>query len=177
MANSALEWAWRCKVSPSKAKLVLVYLADRYNEKTGQCNPSIARIAEACSMNRKRVFEALNILEKQGLITRVKLSKTSSMYALNMGNCSIFDQPTSPPVGTTSPPVGTSATSPPVGTSTSPPVGTQLVPPSGHEPKRTQREPKDPPYPPREGNGKTRFHKSTRRTTLEEDLNDTSWAH
>jgi DNA-binding transcriptional ArsR family regulator len=52
------------------AKVVLYWLADHHNERTGACFPSIARLAELCEMSRRAVEVHLADLEAGGLIRR-----------------------------------------------------------------------------------------------------------
>lgn len=52
----------------ARDRLVLVYLADRYNDETGVCWPSIGTIITHLGMSRSTVQRALKSLREQGLI-------------------------------------------------------------------------------------------------------------
>lgn len=69
------------------AKIVLYWIADHHNGETGQCNPSIARIASCSEMSRRSVEAHISALEEAGLISvtqcyRDKGGKTSNSYTL-----------------------------------------------------------------------------------------------
>jgi DNA-binding transcriptional MocR family regulator len=79
------------------AKIVLYWLADHHNGETGECFPSIARLADVCEMSRRSVEIQLATLEEAGLIARTNQfrttgGKTSNKYTLRlaqteMDNC------------------------------------------------------------------------------------------
>ncbi|WP_444900588.1 helix-turn-helix domain-containing protein [Microbulbifer sp. VAAC004] len=60
-------------------------LANCHNESSGQCNPSIAYIAQATGLNRKTVITAMEQLEEPILIIRVKSNGSSNQFTLNFG--------------------------------------------------------------------------------------------
>ena len=69
------------------AKIVLYWLADHHNGETGQCNPSINRLAKCCEMSRRSVENHLQDLASMGLIqihnqTRDVGGKTANFYVL-----------------------------------------------------------------------------------------------
>lgn len=69
------------------AKIVLYWLADHHNGETGQCNPSIKRLADRCEMSRRSVENHLQTLKESGLISirnecRDKGGKTANSYTL-----------------------------------------------------------------------------------------------
>jgi hypothetical protein len=71
------------------AKIVLYWIADHHNGETGQCNPSIARIAACSEMSRRSVEAQISILAEAGLISvtpcyRDKGGKTSNSYTLSL---------------------------------------------------------------------------------------------
>ena len=70
MSWKAEAWAKEQQV-PALEKWVLVALADRHNIDTGQCFPSIDRIAYDCGMSASCVKEKLRALEQRGLVTRI----------------------------------------------------------------------------------------------------------
>jgi hypothetical protein len=61
--------AWKTPVADTKAKLVLLKLADNANDE-GIAWPHIETIAAETSLCRRSVFRALTVLEDSGLITR-----------------------------------------------------------------------------------------------------------
>jgi len=68
------------------AKIVLYWLADHHNGETGQCNPSINRLARYCEMSRRAVENHLQSLQDAGLIKiktkfREQGGQTSNTYA------------------------------------------------------------------------------------------------
>ena len=70
-------------------KIVLYWLADHHNGETGECFPSINRLADVCEMSRRSVEGHLEILETLGLIQRVNQyrdtgGKTSNKYILGL---------------------------------------------------------------------------------------------
>ena len=72
-------------------KIVLYWLADHHNERSGECFPRIARLAELCEMSRRSVETHLAELEAAGLIERALRfreggGKTSNTYILNLTN-------------------------------------------------------------------------------------------
>jgi len=71
------------------AKIVLYWLADHYNQSTGECFPSHKRLAELCEMTDRNVRIQLDQLSEAGLISIVKRtrdngSQTSNSYQLKM---------------------------------------------------------------------------------------------
>lgn len=69
------------------AKIVLYWIADHHNETTGDCFPSISRLANLCQMSRRSVEGCLSDLEAFGLIKVVPRfrdtgGKTSNGYIL-----------------------------------------------------------------------------------------------
>lgn len=71
------------------AKIVLYWLSDHHNSKTGLCCPSLKKLAEECEMSRSSVTRHLSDLEEIGLIRRVQRSRdngsqTSTQYFLSL---------------------------------------------------------------------------------------------
>jgi DNA-binding transcriptional ArsR family regulator len=70
-------------------KIVLYWIADHHNESTGDCFPSITRLAELAEMSRRAVEGHIAILEQLNLIHRTSRvrengSKASNIYELNL---------------------------------------------------------------------------------------------
>lgn len=71
------------------AKIVLYWLADHHNGETGQCNPSIKRLAECCETSRRSVENHIASLEAAGVIKvdrcfREKGGKSTNNYTFLM---------------------------------------------------------------------------------------------
>ena len=87
MSHLMTALAMRQKGLKPATKIVLYWLADHHNSETGDCFPSMGKLAEECEMNRSTVQEHLKKLEAAGLIQRIARtrengSKTSNAYAL-----------------------------------------------------------------------------------------------
>lgn len=70
-------------------KIVLYWIADHHNESTGDCFPSITRLAELAEMSRRAVEGHIATLEQLNLVHRISRmrpngSKTSNVYQLNL---------------------------------------------------------------------------------------------
>lgn len=73
------------------AKIVLYWIADHHNGETGQCNPSIKRLAECCEMSRRSVENHIAALVDAGMVKvknayRENGGKTSNSYTLCFGD-------------------------------------------------------------------------------------------
>lgn len=85
MGVKALNWAYSQQIK-NPAKAVLCALAYRENGKTGQCNPSISRIAQDTGLGKTAVKSAIRALSEIGAIEVVSGSRTSSnSYILGIG--------------------------------------------------------------------------------------------
>lgn len=73
MSFRASRWAWRQQAGSSRAKIVLLSLADHVNER-GYCWPSQHRLAVLTDLATKTVGRALKDLEDRKLIRRVQRS-------------------------------------------------------------------------------------------------------
>ena len=49
-------------------KIVLYWIADHHNGETGECFPSINRLAQLCEMSRRSVETHILTLEQEGLL-------------------------------------------------------------------------------------------------------------
>lgn len=69
---SARAWRWAVGVRGVKKdrRATLLLLADHHNGDTGQCNPSVARLAALLECSERQVQRDLSWLEKHGLIRR-----------------------------------------------------------------------------------------------------------
>lgn len=92
MSYTAQDWAWQVPVKYPH-KLVLIALAYRMNEKTGQCNPSVAMVANDMGRERtsiRSIRASIKFLESLGYIKiranyAGKGQQTSNSYVLNVG--------------------------------------------------------------------------------------------
>ena len=70
-------------------KVVLYWIADHHNSETGDCFPSINRLATLCEMSRRSVETHITALEDQGLLKRISQyrdtgGKTANSYLLDL---------------------------------------------------------------------------------------------
>jgi hypothetical protein len=80
MSFEAMKWAVGQKL-PATQKLVLLILANRLNGSTGQCNPSIAGLAQDCSLSESACKVAIRALKERGLIEVIHQSRPSGRVA------------------------------------------------------------------------------------------------
>ena len=83
MSPKAQAWALPIRGIKGSPKAVLMYLANRYNEKEGYAWPSISRIAKDTCFSVSTVNRALRSLEQAGLIAirKQKLSEDGSEFS------------------------------------------------------------------------------------------------
>lgn len=91
MSHYMTALAMRQKDLKPGAKIVLYWLADHHNGETGQCNPSINRLAECCEMSRRSVENHISSLEASGLIEvqaqyRTRGGKAANSYTLRLSD-------------------------------------------------------------------------------------------
>lgn len=72
-------------ISPS-AKLVLIALANRHNQETGRCDPSIETIAADVGLSSRAVQYGLRELEKAKLITTTHRVRRTGRGKKNLSN-------------------------------------------------------------------------------------------
>lgn len=80
MSIDATRWAWQQNLSPTR-KLLLLALADRASERH-DCYPSIIRLKADTGLYEKTIKEALQELEKLGLLAIERRPGESSVYRL-----------------------------------------------------------------------------------------------
>lgn len=83
MSLEAMTWAIEMRGLTPSENHVLLLLANRHNNDTGLCYPSVSRISEESGMHRATVMRAINALEKRGLLTISKTFGRSNHYRLN----------------------------------------------------------------------------------------------
>jgi len=57
---------------PTSVRVVALYLVFKRDGKSGQCNPSHARIASACDISKDTVKRAIKWLTAEGVIDKIK---------------------------------------------------------------------------------------------------------
>ena len=83
MSRDAMNLVWRNgrnRRLNSGQQLVLVKLADHHNAKTGQCNPSLKRLATDLVISRAMIHKHLSYLKKIGLIDWKTGGSKSNQY-------------------------------------------------------------------------------------------------
>ena len=70
------------KIGDPASKLLLLAIADRADKETGQCWPSLARLAEDTEMSPATIKRRLNYLEERGFIHRKQRDQQSTLYTL-----------------------------------------------------------------------------------------------
>lgn len=85
MSIKAVGWAFDQKLNDPMAKLVLLALADHYNESSRNAWPSVDRLMEYTDASRPTVLRKLKKLETLGLISRSKRYNKTDIYQFNFG--------------------------------------------------------------------------------------------
>lgn len=83
MSNAHMRLARLQRCGSPTRKAVLFDLADRAND-SGECYPSVARIANDTELSERAVRDALRALEAAGLIRSSARSGTSTIYTLTL---------------------------------------------------------------------------------------------
>jgi hypothetical protein len=88
MSITAIEWAFRQKLSDPTAKLVLIGIADKYNEDRGYAWPSVERLADMADCTRRTVSRKIAMLEEMKLVATIRSpSQTNQYYLPTMTSC------------------------------------------------------------------------------------------
>lgn len=82
MSFELMAWAVKQRTGSAPRKAVLLALADRANQDTGLCCPTIARIAEQTELGQRTVQRALVDLEEAGLIARERDRRDDGSYGV-----------------------------------------------------------------------------------------------
>lgn len=82
MSIKAIEWAFRQKLSDPTAKLVLIGIADKYNEDRGYAWPSIERLADMADCTQRTVSRKIAFLEEIKLIQTMRHPTQTNRYFL-----------------------------------------------------------------------------------------------
>ncbi len=83
MSIKLVEQASKVKVGNSVAKSILMYLALRYNDSNGQCNPSQETIAADLEINRTTVTRWITFLEANNFISRTPIKEKGRFRSFN----------------------------------------------------------------------------------------------
>ena len=78
------------------AKHLLLALAEHFNDKNGQCNPSIERLANFIERSSSATIVAMNLLKKLGIVVALKNPKGgrgSTWYGINLPKFEEFSHP------------------------------------------------------------------------------------
>ena len=70
MSIKAVSWALEQQINDPIAKLVLIGIADRYNDERGYAWPSVSWLATAASCSKRSVQRKVGWLEDEGFLTR-----------------------------------------------------------------------------------------------------------
>lgn len=86
MSFTAIRWALsQDSLEDPREALLLVVLADYYNDKTGQCNPSRDTLKKRARIGNNNTLTAkLSTLQKKGLITVYSQNGKSNFYRLKL---------------------------------------------------------------------------------------------
>jgi len=88
MSIEAVTWAFRQRIDDPTAKLVLLGIADKYNEDRGYAWPSIARLAEMADCTERTVTRKIAYLAEIGLVEIMRNPPASNHYYLpTLTNC------------------------------------------------------------------------------------------
>ena len=117
MSVKAIGWAFEQKVDDPLAKLVLLALADHYNESTGDAWPSIDRLVSVTEGSRSTVIRKLKKLEQVGFISREKRFNKTDVYRINFTGVTETPQTVSNGVTLTPQEQSTGVTETPLGVS------------------------------------------------------------
>lgn len=82
MAFQYVAAALQLRVGDPYSKLLLLAIADRADKETGQCWPSLARLAEDTHLSVATIKRKLTYLEERGFITRTQRDQQSTLYTL-----------------------------------------------------------------------------------------------
>lgn len=87
MSIKALTWAFEQRLDDPTAKLVLLGIADKYNDDRGFSWPSVQRLAEMADCTERTVSRKISFLEELGYIKTVRNPSTTNQYYLDLTIC------------------------------------------------------------------------------------------
>lgn len=88
MSIEAVTWAFRQKLDDPTAKLVLLGIADKYNEDRGYAWPSMESLADMADCTQRTVSRKISMLEELGVIKTLRHPNQTNRYFLpDMTSC------------------------------------------------------------------------------------------
>jgi hypothetical protein len=84
MSIAAIQWAFDLTLTDPTAKIVLLALADHYNDQSQCCWPSLTRLEQFTGADERTIQRAIARLIDDGHITRETRSGSSSLFYLHM---------------------------------------------------------------------------------------------
>ncbi len=84
MSIAAIQWAFELELSDHTAKVVLLALADHYNDQSQCCWPSMPRLERYTGADKRTIQRAITRLEELGHVTREERPGSSSLFYLKM---------------------------------------------------------------------------------------------
>jgi len=88
LSIKAISWAFQQRLDDPTAKLVLIGIADKYNEDRGYAWPSVAALAEMADCTERTVSRKLAFLEEAKLIATIRHPTRTNRYFLpHMTSC------------------------------------------------------------------------------------------
>ena len=82
MSIEAVTWAFKQKLDDPTAKLVLLGIADKYNEDRGYAWPSMERLADMADCTQRTVSRKISMLEELGVIETIRHPNQTNRYFL-----------------------------------------------------------------------------------------------
>lgn len=89
MSHTAIRFAFdhvRTHKLKASSSLVLLCLANRHNQETGRCDPSLSRLVDDSGLSERAVRSALRDLEAQRLITTTHRTQRTGLGKKNLTN-------------------------------------------------------------------------------------------
>lgn len=84
MSGKARDWAWKIEGLSSPQKFVLLALAERADDDTLECWPSVPMLARMTSLSERTTQYAINELVQKAMINRVDRDGRSTLYRLTL---------------------------------------------------------------------------------------------
>ncbi len=84
MSIAAIQWAFDLTLADPTAKIVLLALADHYNDQQQCCWPSLTRLEQFTGADERTIQRAIARLIDEGHITRETRAGSSSLFYLHM---------------------------------------------------------------------------------------------
>lgn len=88
MSLKALAAAWDYETKDPLEKLVLLCIADHFNDSMGQAWPSVERVSAMCGCSRSTTLRKLKQLEENDIIARQKRFNKTDIIVVNIASMS-----------------------------------------------------------------------------------------